>query len=894
MNIQRDQYSNEAKATLSAQEGDFAGGLNENDNIGLNQSPDCLNVYADDDGTIKARPKNVIVGSQAFLVKRAFPYSGTDNVQRLACTDNDRIRITTNLNTFTLVPDVAGTGDLDLNVLFECRMTSYHNALYWTNGQDEVGYWDGGSTSVATGWFAAGDRPRYIAAYSDRIWFWNTPTNQDYLYYTALGAATFSATNLVKVDSKYSGQGCGLAVCQRGLIAFKNDSCFLLTGYSEATFNLIPISLEVGCINADSIQERDDGWIMFMSRKGMYRTDGISCVPVPDLIPKSKAEITQMYVWNLFEDSIVDTQWEAQEDASSTGTFIPSTLSNGEQTQYFLNDHLYTKPTSNGYEIPDGYFGSGQGDWEDYVAAAGPSGTITYTPGGTDGYTQLKTNGGVARLSIAGSTVQIELYCLDTAEVVETDTDVLPILPKDVFSSWVDVSFNLNSLGDKYQGKRFQFIVTIIHDKIRNPLYYFANQTIATWTSPEFFIQTDDASSAASFQYRYYLASQLADPDYFQMRRFRGRCQFAPMQYFSETIPLNQNAWGAITYNYIDWMDEELGTPYSTNDVYMAFSDDAGATWHSFGADEWVLVTSGTNISDYDPFPAGDCNAVKFKVDVAEPGGFVWWPMQYNSITFQWYQTLADVPNSLENVSSTMWRNRYLLAYTKAGEDRNYYALTYDELARAPRFFKWYFHDVVSCFAYFAGETYYFANNYTATTTTINKLSEATGEPIRNVYYLTNDLDMGADGVNKDFDWADFVVDRAGETLDDLKIEVYVDSVYNGDVDFWRRKTWIENYAFLARHTALKQYGASYTYGNMQVFLPTNYFTAHRRDWAESVKKFGWGNRIAFKFIWGFANSTSVFATVWAKQRIRTIRIKFNQMDDSPQLANSLLQQGEL
>ena len=53
--IQNEQ-TGEISYEMSAEQGDFAGGLNELPNIAPNESPKLWNVYADDTGDLKPRP----------------------------------------------------------------------------------------------------------------------------------------------------------------------------------------------------------------------------------------------------------------------------------------------------------------------------------------------------------------------------------------------------------------------------------------------------------------------------------------------------------------------------------------------------------------------------------------------------------------------------------------------------------------------------------------------------------------------------------------------------------------------------------------------------------------------------------------------------------------------
>lgn len=73
--------------------------------------------------------------------------------------------------------------------------------------------------------------------------------------------------------------GVGLAVVGQSLVIFKRRSIYVLTGYDDSTFTLRPFSHGVGCLDARSIVQGEDG-CFFLSAEGYMYFDGAQMYPV--------------------------------------------------------------------------------------------------------------------------------------------------------------------------------------------------------------------------------------------------------------------------------------------------------------------------------------------------------------------------------------------------------------------------------------------------------------------------------------------------------------------------------------------------------------------------------------------------------------------------------------
>ena len=86
-------------------------------------------------------------------------------------------------------------------------------------------------------------------------------------------------TNMIVMDGDASDYGVGLALVRNGMIVFRRQSVYLLRGSTTANYALIPISPDIGCVDARSIVETDQG-VYFMSTQGLMLTNGTRIVNV--------------------------------------------------------------------------------------------------------------------------------------------------------------------------------------------------------------------------------------------------------------------------------------------------------------------------------------------------------------------------------------------------------------------------------------------------------------------------------------------------------------------------------------------------------------------------------------------------------------------------------------
>jgi hypothetical protein len=83
----------------------------------------------------------------------------------------------------------------------------------------------------------------------------------------------YGTTNLITMDGDTSDYGVGLGTVRNGLVILRRASVYLLKGTTTANYTLIPISRDVGCMDARSIVEADEG-VYFVSQEGLMLTNG--------------------------------------------------------------------------------------------------------------------------------------------------------------------------------------------------------------------------------------------------------------------------------------------------------------------------------------------------------------------------------------------------------------------------------------------------------------------------------------------------------------------------------------------------------------------------------------------------------------------------------------------
>lgn len=268
---------------------DMTGGLNLKADAFLlaeNESPDLLNVDIDPRGGFRARKvvAPLHANDLSGAIKALWAYSnGVDVEQVLVQVGNDVLHGTG--GEFTDMGLTGSPGGI-------FRAATFANKHYIArNGAGGTLRWDGTtSTSLASAfnndYTSAVDgnipRSKLIAAHMGYLWVANTVE-------TAVAfenRVRFSHPNkperwrdfdFIDVDPGVDGDEIiGLVPFEDRLLVFKEHSVHAIYGHSPSTFQVQPITREVGAISQDAIRSTDEGVYFFSWPEGVFLYDGKS------------------------------------------------------------------------------------------------------------------------------------------------------------------------------------------------------------------------------------------------------------------------------------------------------------------------------------------------------------------------------------------------------------------------------------------------------------------------------------------------------------------------------------------------------------------------------------------------------------------------------------------
>ena len=273
----------------------FQGGLNfrtDQFNVAPNESPDLLNVDVDPRGGIKLR--NGVTGVNATQVSSTkeiiglssfFTDSGTSHI--MANWDTS-VGYSTGSNFTTISSGI--TARTDGSRMYGMTM---NNVFYGVSG-DKVSFkWNGsaGSDLGTTLDGSAGNFPiaQYTTFWNNFAWVAKTYENDGgFAYYNS--RLRWSMTNqpekwenLSYVDIDVGERGdviTGLVPLADRLLVFKNNSVHAMYGFGSDSFQLTPLSRDVGSIELSSPVSTPYGVFFWHDRAGVYLYNGETFVDV--------------------------------------------------------------------------------------------------------------------------------------------------------------------------------------------------------------------------------------------------------------------------------------------------------------------------------------------------------------------------------------------------------------------------------------------------------------------------------------------------------------------------------------------------------------------------------------------------------------------------------------
>jgi len=276
---------------------DFTGGLNYRADafkLADNESPDMLNVDIDPRGGFSSRwgmkdYNSSAIGSIAsgsFTPKRLFAWDGPSRYLMIAA--NDKIFHTTSGSVSASI----ATTDNPSGAMFAPWSSSSTSYVYMACGRGYAGKkFDGTTTTTltvsATGaWQDSFASPTgthmpkadLCTTHIDRMWVANTNENStNYPNRLRWSHPSFPESWRTDdyIDVVDGGSGItGIVPFGDQLLIFKPRAVFALTGYDEESFQLVPLSVEIGAANAQCIAKSEQAIFFFSWPDGLFAYNG--------------------------------------------------------------------------------------------------------------------------------------------------------------------------------------------------------------------------------------------------------------------------------------------------------------------------------------------------------------------------------------------------------------------------------------------------------------------------------------------------------------------------------------------------------------------------------------------------------------------------------------------
>ena len=280
---------------------DFTGGLNYRADVfqlADNESPDLLNVDIDPRGGFSSRqgmrqyvgPVEQLMLDGTFRPRRLYSWSGNTN-QLILCADT----VTDGKVYYT---EGATWDDTGIPCSFNegASIAPWSNSntsyLYFATGVDDQGYrWNGtiatALTASATGqWqdsFASPTgthmpKSNLATTHVDRLWVAHTKENgnefPDRVRFSHPGFPE-SWRELDYIDVVGGGKGItALVSFGDQLLVFKKNAVYAILGYDEETFQVVPLTTTIGCVNSNTVAVSEQGVFFFSWPDGLFVYNG--------------------------------------------------------------------------------------------------------------------------------------------------------------------------------------------------------------------------------------------------------------------------------------------------------------------------------------------------------------------------------------------------------------------------------------------------------------------------------------------------------------------------------------------------------------------------------------------------------------------------------------------
>ena len=274
---------------------DFSGGLNTivpAHKLQNNFSPYMRNVFTHrKPGKLVKRNGFIVVGSTSSLQdgRTGFTFYHTDGTKEFLVSDSSMLLSTQDFNTYVFISSA-----LNSNAMIE--FAQINNKVYYTNGVDPVGTWDGTTKQVLDGTKGTPNVPkgRHIVSYQNRIFVGNTSADNTSLDWSAVvstGGAILTPDHYLawpalnhKSIGATDGEALNALWVQRGQLQIgKDGSIWTLFGNSDSTYIERRIESQAGVVSQESVVQLD-GVAYHKGRDGIYDYNTSFSKRISDLI----------------------------------------------------------------------------------------------------------------------------------------------------------------------------------------------------------------------------------------------------------------------------------------------------------------------------------------------------------------------------------------------------------------------------------------------------------------------------------------------------------------------------------------------------------------------------------------------------------------------------------
>ena len=283
---------------------DFQGGLNLNADafqLAKNESPDLLNVDLDPLGGFRRRSTVQWRADMSYPVKSLWGFSRGPSATGMFMTEqNGNIKyslITSVGSTWTSVPSSTvtwtptGAGYPMMGISFRNPANfSLNNCYIQRGGVNSVVRWEGGvvnATELGVAYSEDIDAPtdgnmpkaKFITSHRDFVFVANTTESSivhgSRIRWSHRGRPeSWRSLDYIDIEPGTADHITAIVSWQDRLLVFKQNSTFMVSGYSNDTFEVVNISRTVGTISQNSIAVSDNGVFFFSWPYGVQFFDG--------------------------------------------------------------------------------------------------------------------------------------------------------------------------------------------------------------------------------------------------------------------------------------------------------------------------------------------------------------------------------------------------------------------------------------------------------------------------------------------------------------------------------------------------------------------------------------------------------------------------------------------